>query len=200
MSGRTYVRGHYRRRRGGSGAGVALLLVGALGALIFLYDHPLLLVLGILGVFALVGLVVGAKIYRRRRTVERWRRSGITQIDLMAGWQFEQRMVVLFQDLGYQVLQTGQSGDGGCDLLLSGPASVAVQCKRYGKPVGNKAVQEAHMARTLNHTAEAWVVTNNAFTAQAIRDAQRSGVHLVGRGGLYQMLLEADRRNRKELS
>src|SRR5215203_1866796 len=58
----------------------------------------------------------------------------------MSGAEFEQLMAHLFRSRGYKAQMTKASGDQGMDLLLNKDGRrMAVQLKRYSKPVGNRA-------------------------------------------------------------
>jgi restriction system protein len=56
---------------------------------------------------------------------------------------------------------------------------VCIQCKRYSKPVGNKAVQEIVAGMTHWNGTHAVVVSNAGFTKAAQKLAESTGVFLV---------------------
>jgi len=117
------------------------------------------------------------------------RKSGIKEIDTMSGIDFEKRLEVMFGDLGYKVKRTPASGDFGADLILENrKGRTVVQAKRYGKPVGVKAVQEVIGSIAFYKAANALVVTNLYFTPQAEKLAQCNGVELWNRDKLIQTL------------
>lgn len=88
--------------------------------------------------------------------------------DTMDGFEYEHYVAKLFQDAGWQAIVTQGSGDQGADVLASKDGiSMAVQCKKYSKPVGNKAVQEVAAAKGFYKTNLAIVVTNNDYTPSA---------------------------------
>jgi len=95
------------------------------------------------------------------------------------GLEFEFRVKEVLESLGWAVQMTPASNDQGADLLAQrDQRSVAIQVKHYGKPVGNRAVQEAHAGRTYYGMGEACVVSSAAFTPSAVEAARRMGVHL----------------------
>jgi len=97
----------------------------------------------------------------------------------MTGQQFEAWCARRLQALGWQVTTTKASGDQGADLIIKKEnISIAIQCKLYSKPVGNKAVQEVFAARHHYRTHIAAVITNNSFTPAARQLAQSTGVYL----------------------
>ncbi|GED33827.1 restriction endonuclease [Brevibacillus centrosporus] len=120
------------------------------------------------------------------------RLCGIEEIDNMDGFQFEQRLKYLFQDLGYQVEITPKSGDQGVDLVLRKDNKViAVQAKRYGNTnkVGNSAIQEVHTGKTFYDCSEAWVVTTSYFTESSKALAKKVCVRLINRNDLIGLLI-----------
>jgi restriction system protein len=77
-------------------------------------------------------------------TIEQWTMAGA----IASGEEFEHFVSGQLEDSGWSVRHTGKSGDQGADLVAEKPGvSVAVQCKLYAQPVGNKAVQEALAAQ-----------------------------------------------------
>ena len=81
---------------------------------------------------------------------------------------------------GWRTHPTPASGDQGADIVAEqGAARLVVQCKRYGRPVGNAAVQEAAAAARYWSGDMAAVVTNAGFTPAARRLAAATGVLLL---------------------
>jgi HJR/Mrr/RecB family endonuclease len=139
-------------------------------------------VLDVCGALALLG--VPAAVRR-----ERVSRSGIGDVDVMSGGEFEERLAVLFADLGYAVTRTGASGDFGADLLLEfdGEPTV-VQAKRYDGSVGIEAVQQVIGATRYYDASDALVVTNSTCTPAAVSLASVHGVELIEREALVGLL------------
>ncbi|MCB8817395.1 restriction endonuclease [Desulfosporosinus shakirovi] len=105
------------------------------------------------------------------------RKLGINNIDKMTGREFEQRLEVLFGDLGYSVKLTPESGDYGADLVVDNASGkTVVQAKRYSHPVGVSAIQELTSSMAYYSAKNAIVVTNNYCTPQAKELA--SGIRL----------------------
>ncbi len=94
----------------------------------------------------------------------------IEQIDNMTGTQFETFVAAVLEGNGYEIVKmTSTTGDFGADIIAyRNEELIAVQCKRYAKPVGLKAVQEAIAAMKHYECDRCLVVTNNRFTKQAI--------------------------------
>jgi restriction system protein len=114
------------------------------------------------------------------------------QIDLLPGEAFEEVLLLLFRDLGWQGELTQRTGDFGADLLLKiGTNTTIVQAKRQVRPVGIEAVQQAHGARGFYDAVGCMVVTNATFTPAARRLAQTVGVELWDRHRLAAELARA---------
>lgn len=104
-------------------------------------------------------------------------------IDEMDGTEFEQWCAELLKKKGFtNVFVTQASKDQGADILAEMDGrTYAIQCKRYGKPVGNKAVQEAIASREYYQADLGMVITNNYFTTNAIDLANTTDVILWDR-------------------
>ncbi len=109
--------------------------------------------------------------------------------DYMPGDEFEFFCADILRGNGFRDVEvTKASGDHGIDVLArKDGVSYAIQCKRYSKPVGNKAVQEAYSGKAIYHADVAIVMSNMEFTAQAIEDAKRLGVELWDRNMIYSL-------------
>lgn len=81
---------------------------------------------------------------------------------------------------GWQVQVSKSSGDQGVDVIARREGcSVAIQCKRYSQPVGNKAVQEIFSAKKFASTDHACVIGTGGFTRSARELAGATGVLLL---------------------
>jgi restriction system protein len=101
---------------------------------------------------------------------------------------YEQHCAGLLAAQGWSVQVTPQSRDSGADIIAAkGPWRVAVECKRYAKLVGNRAVQQVHAARLLYNANAACVVTTSGFTPQAEREALGMSVLLLHDGELSRL-------------
>lgn len=99
---------------------------------------------------------------------------------IISGEHYETLCRNLLQAEGWRVDTTPVTGDQGADLIAdAGGCRVVIQCKYYSKPVGNKAVQEAHAAVAFHAGDRAAVVSNATFTRSAQQLAQASGVMLL---------------------
>ena len=113
------------------------------------------------------------------------------QMDEMSGEEFENYCADLLSKNGYTVeSMTRETGDYGADILISREGEwTAVQCKRYSKPVGVKAVQEAYASMSYYNCSHCAVITNSGFTAQAENLAAKNGVLLWDREFIYSLRL-----------
>jgi HJR/Mrr/RecB family endonuclease len=107
----------------------------------------------------------------------------------MSGQEFEHFMADLLRAAGYKVDVIGGSGDQGVDLLVKqGRRLIAVQCKKYGRPVGNAAVSAVYAGARCYGARESWVVAPEGFTTGAIELAKSTGVRLMGHKGIDGLL------------
>lgn len=124
-------------------------------------------------------------------------RSGIKEIDMMSGYEFEEYLKALFKRLGYKAVVTKKSGDYGADLVLKGRKRIVVQAKRYRKKnnVGINAVREVYGAKAYYEADEAWVVTNSYYTRQANELARKCNVKLLNRDELQKFIVQVKKSN-----
>ncbi|MGV7032179.1 restriction endonuclease [Methylobacterium symbioticum] len=96
------------------------------------------------------------------------------------GIGYERFCLARLRAAGWRVHPTPASGDQGADIVASrGGSRLVLQCKRYGKPVGNAAVQEAAAARNYWEADAAAVVSNAGFTPAARKLAAATAVLLL---------------------
>lgn len=143
---------------------------------------------------ALIGLftvIIAIQIIIKRNKSIKLKKSGISEIENMDGFQFEHYLAALFKHQGYKVDVTSSRGDYGADLIIKKDSNtIAVQAKRYSTSVGIKAVQEILGAASYYQTNEAWVVATNKFTKQARELASRANVKLIDKDKLIAMILK----------
>jgi hypothetical protein len=126
-----------------------------------------------------------------------WRKR-LTDLQNMNGTQFEYFVAEVLRARGHQVRILGRSGDQGVDLLLkeADGKTIAVQCKHYSKPVGNKAIQEVFAGQRYYDADEAWVVAPSGYTIGGRQLARKLGVHLLGRESLLRWTEQLDEKHR----
>jgi HJR/Mrr/RecB family endonuclease len=126
---------------------------------------------------------------RFERSLQEKKPDILTEIDSMTGYEFEDFLIDLFTRLGHRVEQRKRSHEQGLDFLLERQGEkIACQVKRYTKPVGNKAIQEANAARDYYRCQRALVITNSIFTKSAIQLAERCKVELWDRNKLKELI------------
>ncbi len=120
-------------------------------------------------------------------------------IDDMSGGEFEDFMAEILHRSGIEVLElTKRSGDFGADIIVMYEGErTAVQCKRYSRPIGVKAVQEAVSSMAYYKCDRSAVITNSTFTRQAQDLAAESGVILWDREAVEDFMRIAENRGGK---
>jgi restriction system protein len=94
--------------------------------------------------------------------------------------EYEHFCAELLRKSGWSAVVTQAAGDQGIDVRASkGSYVVAVQCKLYSSPVGNKAVQEVHAGAGFAGCNKAIVVSNAGYTSSAKMLARSLGVSLM---------------------
>ena len=203
MAKRRNVRQVKRNKSGGDAGAGCLLLPGLCIIYLFLSlvlellkTNPVLVVSVVaLSIVAIVGSIFGIKKLKswiiEKKNSERLAKVGAVRFAIengeylnMSGESYENYVASRLKELRYHSIETTKaSGDHGADIIAYAPDGVkcAIQCKYYSKPVGNKAVQEALAGMVFYKCDRAIVITNNAFTKQAIEDANRMGVDLMSR-------------------
>lgn len=102
-------------------------------------------------------------------------------IDSMDGYTFEKYCTATLIQGGFSnVRHTKLSGDFGVDILAEYDGKrIAIQCKRYSKPVGVKAVQEVLSGAQYYECEKAMIISNQTLTAQAVEMAQKTNTLFV---------------------
>lgn len=96
------------------------------------------------------------------------------------GVDFEHWCAARIEEQGWHVRVSKASGDQGIDIeAMKGGMLVAIQCKRYTQPIGNKSVQEAYTGAKHYRADKAVVIGTGGYTGSAIELANNTGVVLV---------------------
>jgi restriction system protein len=115
-------------------------------------------------------------------------------VPAMSGSQFELFVTGLFRAMGHNTRVLGGSGDQGVDLIVDYQGErVAVQCKNYKKPVGNRPVQEVFTGAKHHRCQQAWVVAPAGFTNGADELASSVGVKLFDSASIKAWIRAVDR-------
>jgi HJR/Mrr/RecB family endonuclease len=100
--------------------------------------------------------------------------------NIISGEDYEKFVMGKLQDLGFNLQTTPVTGDQGVDLIAEkGGKKIAIQCKFYSKPVGNKAVQEVAAGMKYYRADKGSVISNNCFTPSARKLATNLGIELA---------------------
>ena len=98
----------------------------------------------------------------------------------MTGFEFEDFCAELLEKEGWKVEKTKSGADQGVDLIIKKKnKTFGIQCKKYSKPIGNKAVQEIKAGISHYNINKGIVLANNKFTKSAIELAKTNGIELV---------------------
>ena len=132
---------------------------------------------------------------KKQREQDAWQQqfgsAQAAELDQLSGVEFEEFLAGLFRAQGYAAELTPTSGDYGADLILSKDGQrIAVQAKRYVGSVGVAAVQEALSGQAYYQCHTAWVITTGAFTPNALELAQISGVKMIGRSEIGNLMAQ----------
>ena len=112
----------------------------------------------------------------------------------MDGGRFEAFVADLFRTMGHRVMLCGGVGDQGVDMIVCPQGErVAVQCKNYSRPVGNRPVQEVYAGARHHRCVEAWVVAPAGYTRGARDLATSTGVSLYDANTIRQWISSVDR-------
>lgn len=117
----------------------------------------------------------------------------------MDGARFEVFVADLFRAMGYRVVLYGGAGDQGVDMIVYPRGErVAVQCKNYARPVGNRPVQEVYAGARHHRCVEAWVVAPAGYTSGARDLAKSTGVSLYGANTIHLWIKNVDRLEKQQ--
>lgn len=117
------------------------------------------------------------------------------------GIAYERFCAGRLREAGWNARATQASGDQGADIVAERDGlRLVVQCKRYGKPVGNAAVQEIAAAMRYWSGDRAAVVSNAGFTPSARKLAGATGVMLLHHDDLIDLqAIPRPKRERREV-
>ncbi len=95
-------------------------------------------------------------------------------------YDFETRCASILNKNGFSATTTPQSGDQGVDVIAQyNDKTIALQCKMYKHPVGNKAVQEIHSGQKYYNADYGCIVTTSSYTSSAYNLAQSCNIVLL---------------------
>ena len=143
---------------------------------------PVEAIYAIAGAAAVILILVVHRFFKRKS-----RRPEL--IDELEGHDFEEYCADLLRRSGFtDVTVTKGSGDFGLDILCEKDGvTYGIQCKRYDKPIGVHAVQQAYAGRDYYGRMVGAVMTNQYFTEAAVKAASKLNIMLWDRGYLDEM-------------
>lgn len=172
------------------------LIIFSLGVTVFILSSSKstepAFIAAVVGVWLLFLLFCLFKIYRSRGSHRVFRKGSLTvgELDDMDGIAFEELSCQILLANGFELAEnTPATGDFGVDILAKKDGiSYAIQCKRYQEPVGLEAIQQVYAGRAYYDCHVAAVLTNQTFTANAWKLADKLGVVLWDREALRELL------------
>ena len=109
----------------------------------------------------------------------------LDSVDKLSGVEFESIVGEIYKTKGYKITFTPSTGDYGVDVIAElNNTKLAIQVKRYSRPVGVKAIQEVASGAQFYKADKAVVVTNSTFTDNAKKMSNKLKVQLVDRNSL----------------
>ena len=98
----------------------------------------------------------------------------------LSGWQFEKEVGGIFGKLGYHVVITKGSGDGGVDLVLNkDDIKYLVQCKNHNKPIGPSGVRDLFGAMHHEHAIAGIFISSTGYTRGALEFAAGKNIQML---------------------
>ena len=121
-----------------------------------------------------------------------YRLRNFKSVESLTGVEFEKVVGSIYKSMGFNVIFTPTSGDYGVDVIAeSNGKKIAIQAKRYSKPVGVSAVQEVASGSIFYKANKAVVISNTEFTENAKKLAGQLNVQLIGKRQLIPMWTKA---------
>jgi len=118
-------------------------------------------------------------------TQERMVRSFWTNLD---GHAFEREIATLYRRQGFDVEETGASGDGGVDLILWRDETFLIaQCKQHSGPIAPAVVRDLYGAMISEGADGAILVATSGFTTGTQQFAAGKPIELVDLNGILKM-------------
>ena len=155
--------------------------------------------LKIIGKILIFPFALIRRLVSRRKMRKFLSNISLSQIDSINGYDFEQLLAIIFDNLGYKVSTTPTSGDNGVDLIAQKHRlKIVIQCKLYfNHSVGNKAIQEIYAGKNYYQADIGIVITNSKYTLPAIDLANNLNIGLIDRKGLAK-LIDKDRKKSRD--
>jgi restriction system protein len=150
----------------------------------------------VIGLTVILCAVFGFVIWQNYKNAELMRSIELSQIDNMEGVVFEGYLVKLLESRGFSAENIRASNDFGVDIIarMAGD-KIAIQAKRYSKPISRIAISDAVAGMKHYGCNRAMVITNTRFTKSALEFANSTGCELVDRDKLAIWINEFSQKN-----
>lgn len=183
--------------------GVSFLLaifITLIGSCLFSQNNPNLNILGFIAL-GLVGLgflfIVLKSVKKALAERELFNLQSLDRetINKLTPIELELLVGQIYKDLGYKVHVSEGKKDHGIDVeARKDEKLIVVQCKRWGKPVGEAAVRDLCGVRYHVNATGAALVSLSGFTQPATEYARQNKINLIGKERLISMTYEIRRR------
>ena len=108
------------------------------------------------------------------------RKKSIIHWNKLSGHAFEASVASLFKAIGFSAVVSRRGGDGGIDIVLTKAGRrIAVQCKRYNKPVGPHIIRDLWGTMNALGYSEGCIVTTTGFTSGVKNFAVGKNIFLI---------------------
>lgn len=122
--------------------------------------------------------------------------DALKDIDAMNGYEFEDYICQLYQELGYEVEHTPYSGDGGKDAVLKKDGEIyLVECKHYvsGAEIGERDLRIFDSAMHDYNAKKGFYINLGRFRKGTDAFAKNHNIELIGRKELQILIEQADK-------
>lgn len=105
----------------------------------------------------------------------------LEELKEMNPYKFEDYVASIYRKLGYDVVQTKRTGDGGKDIIIKKDGQIYyVECKRYEKPIESKRMRDFIGACAIggDHIKGIYVTTSS-YTKDAITAARAKDIEMI---------------------
>lgn len=140
--------------------------------------------------------IVLVQLWLHLRKQTKLQQSGIHEIDVMSGLEFEKYIKVLLERHSYTDVSITEQYDLGIDIIAHKDGERwGIQVKRYKHPVKLDAIRQVVAAMNYYKCTKSMVITNSYFTRQARTIADSMNCKLVDRDQLIGLILSDTRVN-----
>lgn len=176
----------------------AIMVIYGLAGLLVLYAGLDLQAAVLAAIVLVIGVYIGRgaakRSLARKRALAAQQQQASTQARYKSWHEFIQRVTPaeferfcgwVFEQQGYQVQLTGQTGDGGIDMRLKRDGGLEVaQCKKYSGSIGSGAVRDFYGAMVGAGADAGHFLTTSRFTQDAAKFAKGKALTLWDRSEL----------------